>query len=563
MNMAWTPDEDTQQMIWHLALQNAFEYEGKGAVGSVIGRIMSTRQDLRQFGGQISPLVAQSVQKANKLAQDEGLPTLKQSLANEAPHLLEGRKKQEKREGLPELKNADGIKPVFRFAPNPNGPLSFGHARGVVINGTYSKEHDGTFILRFDDTDTTVKPPSLSAYDLIPKEVEWLLGRPADRIVIASDRIPQYYEHAERMLEEGFGYACMCSAEKFREYRESKTNCPCRDKSPEENLEDWSKMLDGTYKPGDAVIRVKTDMTLKNPALRDWPALRMQDTIQNPHPRPTIGSTYKVWPLLDFQSAVEDHLQGVTHIIRGKDLMDSTRKQTLLYEHFGWTYPETIYWGRVKVHEWGGFSTSKMRASIENGEYEGWDDPRLPTIQGLQARGIQANALRNFWIELGVTQKDISVPLATLFSHNTKMIDDDAPRLSFVRNPIAVDLDGEVPESVILPLHPNHPNKGVRTISFNSPTVYIESDDADGLYRLKEFADVEANGILGSIERSDKRPIIHWVSQSTSKEATLIIPDQEEMQHISGRVESNNHPIGTIVQLERIGYAIITKDGIS
>ena len=561
MNMAWTPDEDTQQMIWHLALQNAFEYEGKGAVGSVIGRIMSTRQDLRQFGGQISPLVAQSVQKANKLAQDEGLSHIETILANEAPHLLEGRKKQEKREGLPELKNANGIKPVFRFAPNPNGPLSFGHARGVVINGTYSKEHDGTFILRFDDTDTTVKPPSLSAYDLIPKEVEWLLGRPSDRIVVASDRIPQYYEYAERMLEEGFGYACMCSAEKFREYRESKTNCPCRDKTPEKNLEDWNKMLDGTYKPGDAVIRVKTDMALKNPALRDWPALRMQDTIQNPHPRPNIGSTYKVWPLLDFQSAVEDHLQGVTHIIRGKDLMDSTRKQTLLYEHFGWTYPETIYWGRVKVHEWGGFSTSKMRASIENGEYKGWDDPRLPTIQGLQARGIQANALRNFWIELGVTQKDISVPLATLFSHNTKMIDDDAHRLSFVRNPIAVDLDGEIPESVKLPLHPNHPNKGIRTISLNPPTVYIESDDVDGLYRLKEFADVEANGILGSIERSDKRPIIHWVSQSTSKEATLIIPDQEEMQHISGRVEANEHPIGTIVQLERIGYAIITKEG--
>ena len=561
MNMAWTPDEDTQQMIWHLALQNAFEYEGKGAVGSVIGRIMSTRQDLRQFGGQISPLVAQSVQKANKLAQDEGLAYIETILADEAPHLLEGRKKQEKREGLPDLKNVDGIKPVFRFAPNPNGPLSFGHARGVVINGTYSKEHDGTFILRFDDTDTTVKPPSLSAYDFIPKEVEWLLGRPADRIVIASDRIPEYYQHAEKMLNEGFGYVCKCSAEAFRAFRESKSNCPCRDKSVEENMRDWNKMLDGTYKPGDAVVRVKTDMTLKNPALRDWPALRMQDTIQNPHPRPTIASTYKVWPLLDFQSAVEDHLQGVTHIIRGKDLMDSTRKQTLLYEHFGWTYPETIYWGRVKVHEWGGFSTSKMRASIENGEYEGWDDPRLPTIQGLQARGIQANALRNFWIELGVTQKDISVPLATLFSHNTKMIDDDAPRLSFVRNPSAIDLDGEIPESVTLPLHPNHPNKGVRTISLNSPTVYIESDDADGLYRLKEFADIEANGILGSIERSDKRPIIHWVSQSTSKEATLIIPDQEEMQHISGRVESNDHPIGTIVQLERIGYAIITKDG--
>ena len=106
---------------------------------------------------------------------------------------------------------------------------------------------------------------------------------------------------------------------------------------------------------------MKTDMTLKNPALRDWPALRLQDTKTHPTLAREIGSTYTVWPLLDFESAVEDHLKVLTHIIRGKDLMDSTRKQTLLYEHFGWTYPETMCWGRVKVHEWGGFSTSQMR----------------------------------------------------------------------------------------------------------------------------------------------------------------------------------------------------------
>jgi glutamyl-tRNA synthetase len=559
--MAWTPDGDTQQLIWHLALQNAFEYDGKGAAGSVIGRIMSMRADLRQHGGHVSPLVAQSVQKANQLAQEQGLEHVESILASEAPHLLEGRQKQEKREGLPELKNVQDKKIVLRFAPNPNGPLSFGHARGIVINGTYAKEHEGTLILRFDDTDTTVKPPTLSAYDLIPEEVEWLLGRPADRIVIASNRISQYYEHAEKMLNEGFGYVCKCSADAFRKFRESKTNCPCRDKSVEENLEDWNKMLDGTYKPGDAVVRVKTDMTLKNPALRDWPALRMQDTETNPHPRPSIGSKYKVWPLLDFQSAVEDYLQGVTHIIRGKDLMDSTRKQTLLYEHFGWTYPETIYWGRVKVHEWGGFSTSKMRASIENGEYQGWDDPRLPTIQGLQTRGIQAEALRNFWIELGVTQKDISVPLASLFSHNTKIIDDDAPRLSFIRNPVEIQIKGDVPSHVNIPVHPNHEDQGVRRISLEQSSIFIEQDDSIETYRLKEFADLEENGVLGSVERTDKRPIIHWVSSTTSEESTLIIPDQEEMKFISGRIETNNYPIGTIVQLERIGYAISTAKG--
>jgi glutamyl-tRNA synthetase len=401
----------------------------------------------------------------------------------------------------------------------------------------------------------------LDAYDIIPKEVEWLLGRPADRIVIASDRIPLYYEHAERMLSEGFGYICQCPAEDFRTFRETKQDCPCRDKSVDLNVEGWNMMLDGTYNPGDAVVRVKTDMELKNPALRDWPALRIQDTEKNPHPRPGIGSKYRVWPLLDFQSAVEDQLQGVTHIVRGKDLMDSTRKQTLLYQHFGWNYPETIYWGRVKVHEWGGFSTSKMRASIENGEYTGWDDPRLPTLQGLKLRGIQPEALRNFWIELGVTQKDISVPLATLFSHNTKGIDDDAPRLSFVRSPVTVSIHGDIPDDIKIPVHPNHDAMGKRIISMRNNQIMIEQEDANNpTYRLKEFADIDEGGQLGSISRSDKRSIIHWVSAESSTEAILTLPLQENIEHIKGRVEHHNYPIGTIVQLERIGYAIIRKD---
>ena len=559
--MSWSPDAETQNLIWHLSLQNAFEYDGKGAAGSVIGRIMSTRADLRQYGGQISPLVAQSVVKANSLAHEKGMGYVESLLQQEAPHLLEGRQKQERREGLPPLKDTEGKEIVLRFAPNPNGPLSFGHARGVVINGTYAHEHKGTLILRFDDTDTTVKPPMLDAYDIIPQEVEWLLGRPADRIVIASDRIPLYYEHAERMLREGFGYICQCPADDFRTFRETKQNCPCRDKSVEKNLDGWNSMLDGTYKPGDAVVRVKTDMELKNPALRDWPALRIQDTQKNPHPRSEIGSIYRVWPLLDFQSAVEDQLQGVTHIVRGKDLMDSTRKQTLLYEHFGWNYPETIYWGRVKVHEWGGFSTSKMRASIENGEYTGWDDPRLPTLQGLKLRGIQAESLRNFWIELGVTQKDISVPLATLFSHNTKKIDDEAPRLSFVRNPIEVDIKGDISKDIEIPVHPNHESMGMRIISMESRKILIEKEDSEhSTYRLKEYADINEGGQVGSISRSDKRPIIHWVSKDSSVEATLTLPLQERIEHIQGRVENHQYAVGTIVQLERIGYAIIRED---
>ena len=562
--MDWTPDEPTDTMLWHMAIQNAIEYSGKANPGSVIGRIMGMRQDLRQYGKFLSPLIAKKVTQANNLAGEKGLDYLREILQNEAPHLLEEREKQTRREGLPELNSAQKGKVVLRFAPNPNGPLSFGHARGIIINGEYAKVYDGELILRFDDTDTTVKPPLPEAYGIIEKEAEWLLGFKPHRIVIASDRIEEYYRHVDIMLDGGFGYVCQCSGDEFREFRVSKTNCPCRTNDIQDNIDLWNKMLDGTFLPGDAVVRVKTDMALKNPALRDWPALRIQDTIKNPHPREVIGSKYRVWPLLDFQSAVEDHLQGVTHIIRGKDLMDSTRKQTLLYQHFGWDYPETMYWGRVKVHEWGGFSTSQMRKDIESGKFTGWSDPRLPTIAGLGGTGIQAEALRNFWIELGVTQKDISVPLSSLYSHNTKIIDDDAPRISFIRDPVLLELSGSEQTSIEIPTHPNFPAMGSRKISLNSQQVLIESTDyGENKLRLKEFADFDISknsAKLESLERSDSRKIIHWASVDSSSKSTLKMVTDGEIVVIEGVLEHHNLSEGDIVQIERIGYGVLSEE---
>ena len=562
--MDWLPDDETETMLWHMAIQNAIEYSGKAAAGSVIGRLMSIRQDLRQYGKILSPLIAKKVAQANKLAVDNGVEYLVNILESEAPELLQKREKQVKRVGLPELVNAEPGKVVLRFAPNPNGPLSFGHARGIIINGDYAKEYDGELILRFDDTDTTVKPPLLEAYQSIQQEAEWLLGFTPHRVIIASDRIDTYYAHVEIMLDGGFGYVCQCTGDEFRTYRVGMKNCPCRINTVNDNRQLWQQMLDGSFAPGEAVVRVKTDMTLKNPALRDWPALRIQDTITNPHPRASIGSKYRVWPLLDFQSAVEDHLQGVTHIIRGKDLMDSTRKQKLLYQHFGWSYPETMYWGRVKVHEWGGFSTSQMRKDIEHGKYLGWEDPRLPTIAGLSGTGIQATALRNFWKELGVTQKDIAVPLATLYSHNIKIVDDDAPRIAFVRDPVKLTIEGFDKADVAVPTHPNNAELGDRIIDVSSGVVYVErSDLVNKSLRLKEFGDFEISGTTATFvskERTDKRKIIHWVSQSTSDDGTLIQVLNDEICHINGRLESHSLSLNTPVQLERIGYGVISAD---
>jgi glutamyl-tRNA synthetase len=308
-------------------------------------------------------------------------------------------------------------------------------------------------------------------------------------------------------------------------------------------------------------------MTLPNPALRDWPALRIQHANH-----PLVGDRYKVWPLLDFQSAVEDHLQGVTHIVRGKDLMDSTRKQTLLYEKFGWDYPETLYWGRVKVHEFGGFSTSQMKSDIADGKFTGWDDPRLPTLQAMRRRGYDAGAMRKFWIDLGLTQKDIAVPLSTLNSLNAKAVDAEAPRLSFVREPRTVNLDisGIEMDKVTLPIHPEHPDKGVREWPLgDSPLkVKIASEDFSSreARRLKDFADIgihhqkTVKGWTGEVVRTERvgnTPIIHWLPSNMAQPAVLLLEEEGELIAAEGLLEKNDYPEGTIVQLERMGFAIL------
>lgn len=553
MTMAWEPDEEISSLIRHLALQNSLQYGGKGQAGSVISRIMGSREDLRKFGKDIAPIVAREVSSANQLANSNGLDFIRLILEDEAPHMLE-KKEHKRREGLPELPNLGNKKPVLRFAPNPNGPLSFGHSRGLVINGEYAKELDGELILRFDDTDTTVKPPMLEAYESIPKQQAELCGFPAHRIVIASERMDVYHEYARKAIETNFAYVCKCSGDEFREFRLSKTNCPCRGNDVSENISLWEAMNDENgLNPGDAVLRMKTGMDQKNPALRDWPAARIQ---VNPHPR--VGNKWRVWPLLDFQSAIEDHLQGVTHIIRGKDLMDSTRKQKLLYEHFGWQYPETIYWGRVKVHEFGSFSTSQMKQDIADGIFQGWSDPRLPTLSALFRRGIKPESLRSFWIELGLTQKDIAVPLSTLYSHNTKCIEPEAPRLAFVRDPVSVNLQGEYPSLLEISAHPET-EMPPRTFRINDE-VLIEKEDSGKPIRLKDFCDINENGLVQSIDKTDDRPIVHWIPSGIA--TTLTIADGKDIIEIEGMLEEHDYEIGTIVQLERIGYAVVEKSGL-
>ena len=543
---------EDRETVRKYALQNALEYCGQGEPGSVLGRVLAEKEHLRVRVKGLLSLVNEEVTRANSIAREDGIEMVRKELESFAPEALD-RERQKKNEGLKDLPgNTSEV--ILRFAPNPNGPLSLGHSRGVVINSLYAEKYQGKIVLRFDDTDTKVKPPMNDAYGWIEEEFEWISGRAADVVIRASERMPIYLQYAEKMLIGGFGYVCKCNAEDFREFRISKTECPCRYKSVQQNMEDWGEMNSGEIDEGGAVVRVKTGMDLPNPALRDWPALRIQHS-----PHPLVGDTYKVWPLLDFQSAIEDHLQGVSHIIRGKDLMDSTKKQTILYEHFGWDYPESLYWGRVKIHEFGGFSTSKMSSSIDSGEFSGWDDPRLPTIRAMRRRGFDPRSLAELWGEVGLTQKDISISMKTLESFNSRIIDGDSERRVFVSNPKSLDLSAEsIPPRVMMARHPDGEIEGFRVWEVGMTVLIQDSDFVEGKLRLKDFADIKISGssaTIESIDRSDERKIVHWIPEKLSIEAIMSVPDGEEISEIKGVLEEFELTKGEVYQLERVGFA--------
>ena len=152
-----------------------------------------------------------------------------------------------------------------------------------------------------------MKSPGLEFYPKIREDLAWL-GCKVDEEYIQSDRIPIYYEYAETTNRRRQRLRLHLHTRRVPKENHSKEPCPCRNLPAAEHLERWKHMLDGSYAEGEAVVRVKTDLNHPNPAVRDWPALRIIDTKKYPHPR--VGSKYRVWPLYNLAAGLDDHLLG-------------------------------------------------------------------------------------------------------------------------------------------------------------------------------------------------------------------------------------------------------------
>ncbi|MDR2943939.1 MAG: glutamate--tRNA ligase [Methanosarcinales archaeon] len=551
-------DPEDLLTIEKYTLQNAVKYEAVPQEKAVLGKIMGAAPRLRACVPDVTAAIQEITSSLNKTTPEEW----RRKLDEIAPDLLaEISMKKEPDKGLKALPNAENKKVVMRFAPNPNGPPTIGSSRGMVVNSEYVKMYDGKFILRFDDTDPDQKRPMLEAYDWYIDDFKWL-GVAPDEIVNASDRFEKYYEIAEQLIRDGHAYVCFCDGDTFKGLKDKKQACPHRDTAPEENITFWKKMLAGDYEEREAVLRIKTDILHKDPALRDWGAFRI---LKKDHPRPEIGSKYIVWPLLDFEGAIEDHLLGTTHIIRGKDLQDSGKRQKYIYDYLGWTYPVTMHWGRVRIEEFGKLSTSGIRRDIEANVYTGWDDPRLPTVQAIRRRGIQAEALKKFMIEMGVGETDVSMSMDSLYAENRKFVDPIAHRMFFVADPVEMTLEGYAGGIVEAPFYPNQPE--TRKIQTGRTVVITREDagrlSADSKIRLKDLGNIEIlslSPLVGkyvgdSMEaaKKEKMKIIHW-APSDGLKVTVLGPE-ENFEGIGERTISAE--LDKVVQFERFGFCRI------
>lgn len=547
--------EEVEKIIYKYALLNAVKHKGSAQSGAVVGVVMGSHPELRKDSQKIVQLTAEITGQVNSLSLDEQKSELEKLGIKETVK----EKKQEKG-GLVDLPNVDG-KVVLRFAPNPSGPLHIGHARAAILNQEYVNRYGGKMILRVEDTDPRRVDPD--AYQMIPEDLKWL-GVQWQEEYIQSDRIKVYHEYAQKLIELGEAYMCTCSGDEFKKLKDASQACSCRDMSVEDNLERWEKMPE--MAEGTAVLRVKTDLQHKNPAIRDWVAMRIVDV---EHPR--IGTKFRVYPMMNFAVTVDDHLMGVTHVLRGKDHLANSEKQKYLYNHFGWDIPEFIHYGRLKMEDVA-LSTSQAREGIENGFYTGWDDPRLGTIRAIARRGIMQEAIRELMLEIGVKIADSTVSWKKIYGLNRNLLEEVSNRYFAVFNPEKVEIK-DLPESLKGTIkrakHPDFPDRGYRELPFDGD-IYLDQKDIQSnqnkVLRLMDAVNIfigeEIAYHSSSLEdaRSEGARIVHWVPIKSNNPVNLVMPDA---QILKGFIEpsSDELDVNDVVQLERVGFARLDSIG--
>jgi len=542
------------EIILKHVLLNATQYEGKANLKAVIAKLLAEDPELKNNIVQVMKEASEIIKKVNSCE----LEKQKQKL-EEMGIKIEKKSKEDNHE-LSDLPNAIPGEVVTAFPPEPSKYPHIGHAKAALINYLYAKKYNGKFLLRFEDTNP--KLVKQEYYDAIIDGLKWLGIEWDGEIDYITDHIDEYYHATEKLINGNKAYVCSCKSEEISKHRREMTECSCRNKSIQENLEDWKKMLSGEIQEGEATVRLKISMSHKNAVMRDPSIMRI---INHSHVR--TGDKYRVWPMYDFGTSLMDSWEGVTHRIRSKEFEMRKELQQFIQESLD--LPTTRIEEIARFNLEGVESSGrKIREMIDTGQLLGWDDPRLTTLMALKRRGFQPEAIREFLVATGVSKSESTITWNKFESFNRKVIEPIANRYFAVFDPVEISVSGcpEVNQAEE-PLHPDYPERGNRIVPVNTNKIFISKQDFDK-YQGKEVRLIglfniilEENAKYVGNEIVQEMPKIQWVSENNVP--VSIVMDNGSEKECIAEPEVSNLKVDDIIQFFRFGFCRLDdKEGV-
>jgi glutaminyl-tRNA synthetase len=364
---------------------------------------------------------------------------------------------------------------VTRFPPEPNGYLHIGHAKSICLNFGIAAEFGGTCNLRFDDTNPVKEEQEY--IDSIIVDVKWLGWDWEDHLYYASDYFQQMYDWAVQLIKKGSAYVDDSTVDEIREQRGTLTepgkNSPFRDRSIEENLDLFERMEKGEFPDGSRVLRAKIDMAHPNLNMRDPVMYRI---LHASHPR--TGDKWCIYPMYDWAHGLEDSIEKVTHSICTLEFENHRPLYDWFLDELGVYHPQQIEFARLNL-TYTVMSKRRLLLLVQEKLVSGWDDPRMPTIQGLRRRGYSPQAIRNFCKVIGVNKFNSTVDVALLEHCLREDLNRTSPRVMAVLRPLKVVItnypEGRTEEMDAVN-NPEDESAGTRKVPF-SRELYIEQDD--------------------------------------------------------------------------------------
>ena len=369
-----------------------------------------------------------------------------------------------------------GDKVHTRFPPEPNGYLHIGHAKSICLNFTTAQKYGGKCNLRYDDTNPVKE--DMEYVNSIEEDVRWL-GFEGDHRLWASDYFDEMYDCALTLIKKGKAYVCDLNADQIREYRGTLKapgkESPYRNRSVEENLQLFEEMREGKYADGEKVLRAKIDMASPNINMRDPVIYRIAHAEHH-----NTGDKWCIYPMYDFAHPIEDAIEGITHSICTLEFEDHRPLYDWVLQEVGkWPAPpQQIEFARLNLTNTV-MSKRYLKAMVDDGTVEGWDDPRMPTIAGIRRRGYTPEAVRDFCERIGVAKANSTVESSLLEHCVREDLKLKVANRNVVENPIKIVITNypeDQQEEMEIENNREVPEMGNRMVPF-SRELYVDGDD--------------------------------------------------------------------------------------